>query len=158
MTRITINGNEYSIGKLSAFDQFHVARRLAPVIAVLFEDNEVQALARAGLDKKAEATAGAGEQKTPLDADFALLAKALAVLNDQDVEFIFNKCLEAVERKQATGFTRVRVNGVTMFELELQELLQLCWHVARENLGNFTDALPSVSDLVERLNIRASNG
>jgi hypothetical protein len=136
--RITINNHEYNTGKLSAFDQFHIARRLAPVFASLAGDKELMGLA--------------GSASMPSKEDIPIpsgVLAALAAIKDHDAEFIFNKCLEVCERKQSGVWARTRRDGVTMFELELPELLQICFHTLKENLANFTTGIPSLSALLK---------
>lgn len=134
---VSINGHEYSIGKLSAFDQFHVARRLAPLLAA--------------------AAGGLGPNGKPAaeELDPSAILAALSAIKDEDVEFIFNTCLKAAERRQSGAWAKVRRDGTTMFELSLPELLQVCAKVFEVNLGNFTSGLPSLSVLEGMLKAKA---
>ena len=117
----TVNGHEYATKKLSAFDQFHVARRVAPVVAAL----------------------SGGMEKNDAEGIFA----SLAGMKDEDVDWVLNKLLEGAERKNAGCWSPVRKNGVTMFDLDLKELLSVCYQVFQANFENFIDGLPSLSAL-----------
>ncbi len=136
---LTIGAGEYSTRKLNAFQQFHVARRLAPMIWALGEGMISQL--------KGEAAAiPAGD----FDASglFALKASAevLARMSNEDSEFILKTCLGAVTRKQPGGWARIQAeNGNMLFEdIDLPCMMQLTMTVIRENLGNFLNALPQL--------------
>ena len=118
----TVNGYEYSTKRLSAMDQFHVARRITPIIAAM-----------------AESRAGASDGQ----AVFA----ALAGLSDAETEWVLNKLLEGAERRNSGIWSPVRQKGATMFELDLQEMLMVCYQVFQANFGNFIGGLPSLSAL-----------
>ena len=135
MKELTIGKHLYRVGKLDAFTQLYIARRLAPCLA------GVGALA--GLDRAAaKGEAALGEEETARILRF--LSTAAGALKDEDVEYICNACLSVTDRKQAGGnWARVRAGGATMFEVTLPELLQIVTAVVVENMGDFFAALPS---------------
>lgn len=139
----TINSIQYRTGKLNAFTQLHITRRLTPCLGHL-----------AGLvGGKVTLKYDEGGTVTDIDGDIAdllaPLSNAVTSLSDEDVEYIINACLEATERKQAGGgWARLRVNGVTMFEgLSLPAMLQIAYYVIKDNLTDFFADLPSLSNL-----------
>lgn len=127
------NGTTYNAGKLDAFTQLHIVRRLTPCIGKL--------AALVGAESDAQVNAG------NLDAILTPLTQAVAALSDADTEYIINACLDVTERRQqGGGFAGVRVNGVTMYTLSLPEMLQVTYNVIKANLEDFIAALPSGFD------------
>lgn len=113
-----INDQQYRSGKLNARQQFHVARRLAPVLGGL---------------------AGAVQGG---DKDFGKLlqpiTEAIAGISDADSDYILDTCLSVVKRQQGTAWAAVFVNGAQMFDdIDLGALLQIAAKVIQENLGGF---------------------
>lgn len=120
-----INGNTYRSGKLDAFVQFHVARRLAPVQAALFKAG---AAAQGQPEQVAGGTAMAG------------LAEAIAGMPDADCDFVLMKCLGAVQRKQDSGWSNITAAGgksLTFSDIDMLTMLQITQRVIEENLGGF---------------------
>jgi hypothetical protein len=70
---VEIKGNEYAIGKLGARDQFHVARRISPIIIELRKD------------------------------DMASLLLALSRMSDEDTNYVLDRCLAVCRRKNVGG-------------------------------------------------------
>jgi hypothetical protein len=136
----TINNSVYNIGKLPAMTQFHVARRLAPLLrgAMGMQLTDLRIVR----NDAGEAVSLDGD----IDAALGPLLEALPALKDEDVEYVVNRCLDAVSMRQPGGaFAPLRANGVTMFPLDLPTMLRLTYEVIRENMAGFTVGLPSVS-------------
>lgn len=150
MIDITIGANEYRIGKLPPMKQFHVARRLAPLIAALGG-------AALSLPNDAPAMKPAGDEAPAQESDDKALGTMLKLaqplldviskLSDEDSEYVVNICLGACSRKQGNQFAKVMTaNNRLMFEdIELPELMQLTAAVIKENLGNFFREPPAAS-------------
>lgn len=113
-----INGQQYRSAKLNARQQFHVARRLAPVFGGL-----------------AEASQGA----SPDFAHFLQpIADAIAGMSDADCDYILDTCLGVVQRQQGSAWAQILVNKAQMFDdIDLGVMLQLASKVITENLGGF---------------------
>jgi len=126
---LTVGGNEYSIGKMNAIKQFHLARRLAPAIAAITTvsvQSPVSAEQNDGTDFFA-AIAGP-------------LSSALANMSDEEVESIIFPCLAVVQRKIAGAWTPVKAKGqnALMYEdIDMATLVQIVIAVVKENLGSF---------------------
>lgn len=126
--QITVGTHEYSIGKMNAIKQFHLARRLAPAIAAITSIH-IQ-------------PGGTGDTN---GADFfgaiaGPLSSALAKMSDDEIEQIIFPCLAVVQRKEGVAWTAVKAKGqnVLMYEdINAGDLLQLVIAVAKENLGSF---------------------
>ena len=123
---ITIKEKTYRAGRMDARRQFHVVRRLAPIISGL---TDLAAL-------KSDPMAALGP-----------IAEALAAMKDEDADYILNACLEVTERQQpAGGWAKVMRQGSLMFEdLDMADMLRLAGVALVENLGGFFDGLPQRS-------------
>ena len=129
--QFTIKDKTFSAGFMPAIKQFHVVRRLTPLVDA----------AKDMLDDKAV--------KRPMEvqlSDFHLgpIASVLASLPDADFEYIVNACLDVTELKQPDGgFAPVRVKGVVMFPFDLSTLIGIVWNVLKGNLSGFFGDLGS---------------
>lgn len=113
-TEFEIDGQTYRSGKMPARAQFHVLRRMAPIIGPL------QALAT-GSD--------------PLTA-LPVLAEAIGSLSDEAADYVMDNCLGVVDRKQGeTGWAKIRAaSGARMFaDIDLMAEMQIVAHVLRDN-------------------------
>ena len=143
MAEFKIGKDVYRAGMMSAMTQFHVMRRLTPCLA------KMAGLAGGGVKLKYGEDGKVEDIDGDLDTVLTPLANALTAMSDEDVEYVFNACLEVAERKQAGGsWAALRVKGVDMFDrLTLPVLLQVAYHVVRENLTDFFGELPSLSGM-----------
>lgn len=129
--QITVGEHEYSIGKMNAIKQFHLARRLAPAIAAI---STVYV-------KPGSAGDSGGTDGTDFFAAIAgPLSSALANMSDEEVESIIFPCLAVVQRKEGIAWTAVKAKGqnVLMYEdINAGQLLEIVMAVIKENLGSF---------------------
>lgn len=115
MADLTLSGAEYQTGKLNAMKQFHVARRLAPVLGAM-----------AGM-----------VASDPVKA-FAPFAEAIAGMSDEDADYVLFACLDVTRRKQTTGWAPIRSGAGLMFDdIDLPVMVQIAAAVLQENLGGF---------------------
>ena len=127
-----IRGQTYDAGKIDAMRQFHIVRRLAPVMSKLI------ALAPQ-MDRLKEDLPG-GET----DRLLAPLVEAVSTMPDADVEYVLNACLDVTQiRQESGGWAKLRANGVVMFPIDLATMLGIAAHVLKDNLSGFFDELPS---------------
>jgi hypothetical protein len=138
MKTVEIGGNEYSIAKLNAFQQLHLARKLAPLLTTF----------GVALEKRKMS----GDETAFLEMISGNFADALATMREEDVDFIIHTSLSVCARKQVVGvaapvFSPVVIKGSKelMFQdMDLAVLVQLTLEVIEENLGSFfTIAQPS---------------
>ncbi len=117
---LVIGNNQYSsTGKLDAFSQLHVARKLGPAIPIV-----------EGLVAKANASKDKG----------LLTVLMLSHISDEDTEYVIHKCLKVVVRKQEGGMlSKIQsIDGQLMFDdIGMSELLELTVAIIEENLGDF---------------------
>jgi len=140
-------GQTYRAGILDVKRQFHVTRRLSPLLVGLLESGIMD---RVKAQKK--------EGMKPEDL-FALLAEVdlgpllksvttgLSTLPEEDVDYVLNACMRVVERKQITGGWAPLMRGdLLMFEdLDMQVMLQIVWQVLEHSLSGFFGGLPQGS-------------
>lgn len=130
MQEVEINGRTFHIKKLGARQQFHLARRLAPIIAAF--------VAGASADDAAKGLAG---------IDLSKIGEELAGLSDANADYIMDTCLAAVTYRDDENKRDYPIQvrpGVMRYDwIELPEMLRLCVAVIQDNLGGFMAAAPS---------------
>lgn len=121
-----INGNTYSAGTLSVFDQLRVARKLLPMLGGMV-----------GELKKLQS----GE--TDIETLLPVIADTVAGMSDSDCDAIIHPCLSVVSRQSGKTWAPVFRQGELMFDdIDLMTMLQLVARVIGYSLGNFFPALP----------------
>ena len=120
-------GVVYKAGKLNAMRQFHVVRRLAPLLATL---------TGSGIKP--------GQAEDTLVALLEPLAELLGSMSDADAEYVLMACLSTAERKQAAGgWAKVVAGDQLMFEdIDMAAMLHIAWQVLQHNLSGFFAGLP----------------
>lgn len=140
MTELEISGNAYRINTMPAMTQFHVMRKLGPVLPGIVP---MLAQAAAAIPHEGE---GEGSAMATVDGVAAIamaaqpLLDGLASMADADAEYVINHCLSAVMRKDTGGksWSAVHRDGVTMFDdIDMIGRMQLIWSVLRENYAGF---------------------
>jgi hypothetical protein len=128
---LTIANQTYRIGKLNALTQFHVVRRLGPVLATM---GVSMGMLKQGASLTTE---GFMDLLGPITG-------VLAQMSNEDTDYIIFTCLSAVTRQQGdTGYAPVSTAGRLMFEdIDLPAMLRLVVEVLKVNLGNFLMELP----------------
>ena len=127
----TIAGVEYQIGKLGAFEQLHVGRKLAPLLA-----HAIPALAQIAA---VEGTAKPDIEMLLLSAAAIPLADVLCHMAKEDVDFVVNECLAVCQRKQTKGWAKVLAPGGNLMfqDIEADTLIGLTKSVIEVSLGRF---------------------
>jgi hypothetical protein len=137
MQELEVDGIKYRTGgKLSAFEQFHVFRKLTPVISGLIESFSTH--------KTAREKAGPNGEAEAIDKEFwsavGPVAKAISEMSKEDSEYVLQTCLKAVQRfaPPNSWVNLTTPQGHMMFEdVDLGSMLQLTYAVLEDNLGNF---------------------
>lgn len=122
---LELDGHTYRVGKLDARAQFHIVRRLAPVLGEL-----------------APALQGG---KGGLDA-LPPIATAVAKLSDADADYCIFGLLKVVSRKQPNGlgWGPVSTENLLMYDdIGMTQMLKLAWEALSFNMSGFFAALPS---------------
>lgn len=131
------NFNEFEVGALrlrpkviAARTQFHIVRRLAPLLSSLTSLESLKKLPN---------------EETGILKAAGLMGEALAKLDDATVDYVLDHVLTAAEVQQTAGlgWAPLRVNGVPMYPLDLMGEMTVAFHVLRANLAGFLSALPA---------------
>lgn len=127
---IEVGGNMYQLGRLDAMKQFHVSRRLVPVLASFSELGEAF-------------KAKDGDESMNIAA-LLPLGEAIAKLSDADAEYIIKTCLGVVKRLDKTSdrYTALMVRDQFAYQdLSMVEMVRLTGEVVMENMGDFFSGL-----------------
>lgn len=139
-TEFELDGHTYRIGKLSAFEQFHLSRKIAPLIPPLIPVFMELAKSNPG---------GLSGDLTKLPALLQPFADGLAAMSDSAAEAVLNTCLSVVSRKADMGDSFVRIwhkdKKVFMFAdlNSMEQTIPLAIRVIQDSLGPFIQGLLS---------------
>lgn len=125
----TINDHEYEINKLPVFEQLHVGRRLAPLLA-----HALPAFAR--LMGQGEAP---GMGALLFEGAAIPMADVLSRMPQDDVDYVVRECLNVCKRHDKKAWSRVTTpNGDMMYaDIELDTVIALVQGVVEVSLGRF---------------------
>ena len=140
-----INGIKYTCVKLNAILQFHIMRRLAPLLSGLAPLASLSsAPAGATID---EVKHGLSSNPESLEKALAAIGGALAALSNADAEYVLHGLLAAVNRHEPHGLGQYPVaveNRIMYQDITMPEMLQLAWKAIQFNFSNFFNGLPSI--------------
>jgi hypothetical protein len=114
-----IGGNTYRSGKMDTFKQFHVSRRLVPILGNV---------------------AGAVGGEASFEDLVQPLMVGIAAMTDADCDFILEACLKVVQRQQGTTWSPIYAgsNQALMFDdIDMSVMLQIAGKVIQDNLSGF---------------------
>lgn len=145
MKEVTINNQVYRIGRLDAFKQLHVTRRVLPILGPL------------GLFSMVKE--GAADIFDILAGPFI---HEMSEMKDENLNYVIDTCLAVCERKQMNGGlevwgpvvakgTTASGNGLMFNDLQGSNLLQLTWEVLQENLSDFFLIGQSISQPADKV-------
>ena len=112
-------GNTYRAGKMDTFKQFHVSRRLVPILGNV---------------------AGAVTGEAGFEDMVQPLMVGIAGMTDADCDFILEACLKVVQRQQGTTWSPIYAgaNQALMFDdIDMSVMLQIAGKVIQDNLSGF---------------------
>lgn len=132
-----IGSKKFKLGRIDALKQFHIVRKLAPVLSDLIPI--AHKMHKAGKANGAPITDEDIEQFAPLIGSFSKLS-------DQDTDAVLFGLLSSVEVQSGGGWARVS-NGTTLMfqDMELPELMQIAGRAFMFNMTGFFAVLPQVS-------------
>lgn len=138
----TISGMEFKIGKIDAFKQFHVARRIGPIIGDLIPmmQKAMKTIAAAGSMTEEQKFGEFAELVSPV-------MLGLAKLSDADANHVLLGLLSAVQIRQVSGnWARISDGQLMMIQnLELPVILQVAGRALAFNMSGFFSSMPQVS-------------
>ena len=113
----------YRSGKLDAFGQLHVARKLAPLLT------------------KVAPSAPTNDADATMMQLLAPISEALAAMSEEDVNYVLHRCLSVVSRLQGQDVWAPvwndRGKKLMFDDIDLAEMLNISMQVLGDNLGNF---------------------
>ena len=132
MAEFEIAGVEYSSGKLNAFQQLHLSRRLAPIIPKLLP----AFLGLQGVKVGDKFTTDLPKLADALEP----FAEEIARMPEADVDYIIGLTMSVVRRKQGPTWVRIWNDAAKVLQfddIELPTLIEICVKVIVDNLGPF---------------------
>lgn len=124
MAEFEVGGVQYRSGRMNAFQQFHVGRKLAPIFG-----------------KMGPSLMTMGSPDTATMGLLAPILDALAEMPEDDCNYILFRCLAVVQRFQPpSSWAQVwnePAKRLMFDDIDVQNMLQITWHVLEDNLGNF---------------------
>jgi hypothetical protein len=141
MNDFELGGRKFKIGKLNAFKQFHVVRRIAPILSDLLPAiGEIQKV------QKEENSKTESEKFDELIKIVSPMLMGLSKLSDKDSEFVLFSLLSCAEVQLGATWTRLSTESMLMVQdMELPALLQVASRSFMVNLSNFFAVLPAVT-------------
>jgi len=153
MKEFEVKGRRYRAGKLNAFDQFHVGRRMAPFLGALAPVFS-ELLPKIRDDKELK--------DDEMMAVITPLSTALSQMQDEEANYCIFKLLDVVSRRDdgGSGWASVITGKQLMFadiETDMVTMLQLVWNALQYNLSGFFPENPSaLSDALQQLKNKSS--
>lgn len=137
----SFNSRNFKLNKVDAIKQFHIVRRIGPILSELLPAMRDSTSVRnpKDIEKLSE------KEQLELIAKFASpIMMGLSKLSDADAELVLYGLLQSVEVQQKAGnWARVSTDSMLMMQdMELPELLQIAGRAFMFNLANFFGALP----------------
>ena len=134
-----VGGRKFQLNKIDAFRQFHIVRRIGPLLADLVP--AMSGIAKAKVDNLSE------EQKL---AEFGKvlnpIMQGISKLSDADADYVLFRLLGSVEVQQPqfnNAWAKVATDsGIMMQDLELPVLLTAAGKALAYNLSGFFALLP----------------
>lgn len=136
-----IGSVKFKLNKVDAMRQFHIVRRMGPLLADLIP--AMQKAARVSKNKEVS-----DDQKFDDLAELAApFMTGISKLSDDDANKIIYGLLSSVEMLQESGnWARVATDSGLMFQnIEFPVMMQAAAKALMYNLGNFFSAIPQVS-------------
>lgn len=133
-----IGGRSFKLNKINAFKQFHIVRRIAPILAELMPALKDVAKVSSNLNES--------EKLDEFAKILSPIMMGLSKLSDADSDMVLYALLGSVEIKQEPTGNWAKVaneNMLMMQELELPVLLQIAGRAFAYNLSGFFAGMPS---------------
>jgi maleate cis-trans isomerase len=125
-TELPLGEDSYQIGRLAAMSQFHVTRKIAPVLASM------------GVSVVSALRSGSELGEENLSSIMGTASELVARMSNEDVEYVIFTCLSVVRKRQGDRWAAV-VNGKNFQfqDMDMQLMLRLTIAVLKENMGSF---------------------
>lgn len=140
MSLVTIDGREYKLNKINPMTQFHIVRRITPIMGKV-----LPLLVSVKSDASSFESIGETKQLDMLAKLATPVMEGLSSLSDADADFVLIRLLASVEMKDAsTGhwfFIADGQVGMKYDTLELPLMINLAGRAFMHNLASFIHAL-----------------
>lgn len=125
-TELILGADTYQIGRLPALSQFHVTRRVAPILAGM------------GVSVIDALRGGGKLTDDNMVAIMGTAAEVVSKMSDADVDYVIFTCLAVVRKRQGEAWAAV-INGKQfMFQdMDMPLMMRLTVAVLKENLSSF---------------------
>jgi hypothetical protein len=140
MSEFRVGDYTYRCRKMNLRSQFHVARKLAPL------------LGHVALMQAMQGSLGQGDIGA-LGAMLVPFAEALAKASTEDCDFVLDQCLGTVQRNSGgngqsvwTDIWAARANRMQFEDIDLRGMLEISVEVLKDNLGGFFNAPTEATD------------
>lgn len=136
-----IGTRKFKLCKIDAFKQFHIVRRIGPLLSdLLSASKDTQNL-------KSDESLSESDKLDQMAKFAGPVMLGLSKLSDTDADLVLFGLLSSVEMQQPTGnWARVASNSMLMIQdLELPQLLQIAGRAFAFNLAGFFGGLPRQS-------------
>jgi hypothetical protein len=133
MIEFEIDGHKYRAEKLDAMKQWHVSRKLAPLIPVMLP----AFLAMKDLENPEEDLMGLANMLQPL-------ADGFASMSDESSEYLINTCMVVVQRQVGNTWGRVwdaPSKTSTFPDIDMLVMVKIVIKVIQDSLGSFISGL-----------------
>lgn len=134
-----VGGRKFQLNKINAFKQFHIVRRLGPVLSELLPVlSEAQ---RLSIDALSET-----EKLDQIAKVMSPVMLGLSKLSDSDSDKVLYGLLSSVQIQQSVGWAWVATDSMLMIQdMDLPLLLQIAGRAFMFNLSGFFTILPRLS-------------
>jgi hypothetical protein len=142
-TNFSLGGREFRLSKLDPFKQFHVVRRVGPVLGDVIPA-VVETLKGANVKAIADVESLSEDTKMEVVGKFASpVITGFSKLNDEDSEYVLLTLLSVVEVKQSTGWAKISNGSIMMInDFEMAQMLSIAGRAFMFNLSGFFAGLP----------------
>lgn len=131
-----LNGVNYKLNKMNAFKQFHIVRKVAPILGKLLP--VINSIKKIDDDKLQD------EEKWDQIAKLATpILEGLSKLSEEDADKVLKALLATVEKQNHGAWSFVVVGESLMFaDMDLPTMMQLAGRAFMFNLADFFTVLP----------------
>lgn len=145
MITVQVAGVQYRVGRMNAMSQFHVGRRVAPLLFAL-------GAAGVGMLGKEPPSGEDGDGLKAFVPMIAPVAQVLSQMTDTESEYVIAECLQVVEREVSSGRWGPMVSTdagarlahrMLFSDVDMRIMLRLVLESLKENLGDFWRGLES---------------
>lgn len=137
-----INGLKFKLNNMDAFKQFHIAKKIAPILSELIPSiGSIKQVAQS------QGEMGESEKLDEIAKIASPLLSGFSKLSDADADKVLLGLLSSVEMQQTAGnWAKISTESMLMIQdLPLPVMLQAAGRAFAFNIAGFFGALPRIS-------------